>query len=367
MSGQDQTGGAGTRWVVIAGLIVALVVGGCCCGGFVLAASAGSVGSIQAAQAGGGGGNQLRPDAPVPAQYLPYVRAAGALCPSIGPADIAAQLDLESSWNPNAYTDIGEVPAKGIAQFTDATWQSWGYDYDRNGVSSPYDAGDAILAQGHLMCDLVAWAETNLANGRLVGNPLDLAWAAYFAGRGGVLAAGGVPASGLAHDYPQQIRSRLPKYAVDTGGDGLPDGGGGIPPGYTLPTDAQQAAAVSFALAQLGKPYVFGAEGPDSYDCSGLMMQAWAHAGVRIPRVTGDQVHTGVAVAGLDAMQPGDLILIPGSNGSMKRPGHVGMYIGRGGDGRQYLVQAPHTGSYVKITPVVNFKPVAAIRRPLTR
>jgi cell wall-associated NlpC family hydrolase len=204
---------------------------------------------------------------------------------------------------------------------------------------------------------------------KLQGDLLDLAWVAYFDGRGGILDAGGVPASGPAHDYPQQVRDRLAKYALDTGGDGLPgDGTGGIPAGYQPPTDAQQVAAVSFALDQLGKPYVFGAEGPNSYDCSGLVMAAWAHAGVHIARVTGDQVHTGVAVSSLDAMQPGDLIFIPGSDGTPSNPGHVGMYIGRGGDGRQYLVQAPHTGDVVKVSPVSGWsKQVAAIRRPVTR
>jgi cell wall-associated NlpC family hydrolase len=96
-------------------------------------------------------------------------------------------------------------------------------------------------------------------------------------------------------------------------------------------------------------------------------MTAWAKAGVRIPRVTGDQVHTGIAVTSLAAMQPGDLIFIPGSDGTMARPGHVGMYIGAIG-GRQYLVQAPHTGTVVKTSLVSAWaSEVAAIRRPLGR
>jgi cell wall-associated NlpC family hydrolase len=151
-----------------------------------------------------------------------------------------------------------------------------------------------------------------------------------------------------------------------TGGDGLPDDGtGGIPAGYQPPTDQQQAAAVSFALAQLGKPYKWGAAGPDAYDCSGLTMAAWAAAGVAIPRTTYYQVNTGAAVPSLAVMQPGDLIFIPGSDGSREHPGHVGMYIGRAGDGRQYLVQAPHTGTVVQVTPVSKWaSQVAAIRRP---
>ena len=112
---------------------------------------------------------------------------------------------------------------------------------------------------------------------------------------------------------------------------------------------------------------MFGAEGPNAYDCSGLVMAAWAHAGVTIPRVTGDQVHTGVGVYSLDAMEPGDLIFIPGSDGTMSRPGHVGMYIGRDSAGRRWLVQAPHSGDRVKTTPVDAWGQIAAIRRPLTQ
>jgi cell wall-associated NlpC family hydrolase len=359
----EQNGPAGAKLALIVAAAALVMVGACCLGLPMLAG-----GAAAGQQATTATGTQLRRDAPVPPEYLAYVLAAGALCPEIGPAEIAAQIDLESSWNPNAYADSGEVPAMGIAQFTAATWSTWGHDYDGDGTNSPYDPGDAIPAQGHLMCDLVDWAKQNLTAKppKLHGDVLDLAWAAYFDGRAGILAAGGVPASGLAHDYPQQVRDRLPKYAAD-GGDGLPgDGSGGIPAGYVLPSNAQQAAAVSFALAQLGKPYVFGAAGPNSYDCSGLVMAAWAHAGIHIPRVTTDQVHTGMAVASLADMQPGDLIFIPGSDGTMAAPGHVGMYIGRGGDGNQYLVQAPHTGDVVKVSPVRSWsQEIAGIRRPL--
>jgi murein DD-endopeptidase MepM/ murein hydrolase activator NlpD len=202
-------------WVIL----VVLVLGFVCCGGLVVVVGAGAIagGSTINTQTAG---NRLRPDAPVPPQYLAMVLAAGTLCPQIGPAEIAAQLNLESSWNPSAYTDSGEAPARGIAQFTDATWQTWGKDHDRDGVSSPYDPGDAILAQGHLMCDLVAWANQHLTAGRLRGDVLDLAWSAYFCGRGCVLAAGGVPAAGLAHDYPEQLRARLARYAAAPAGRG---------------------------------------------------------------------------------------------------------------------------------------------------
>jgi cell wall-associated NlpC family hydrolase len=65
-------------------------------------------------------------------------------------------------------------------------------------------------------------------------------------------------------------------------------------------------------------------------------------------------------------MQPGDLIFIPGSDGTTSNPGHVGMYIGRDGAGRQWLAQAPHSADRVKTTPVDIWGQIAAIRRPIT-
>ena len=142
---------------------------------------------------------------------------------------------------------------------------------------------------------------------------------------------------------------------------------GGIPPGYQLPVDTGQRTVISFALAQLGKPYVYGAIGPTSYDCSALMMQAWAEVGVMLPRTVADQVHAGTDVSSVDTMAPGDLIFMPGSDGTMACPRHVGMYIGLDGTGRQWLVQAPHTGEVVKTIPVANVaQQIAAIRRPRT-
>lgn len=163
------------------------------------------------------------------------------------------------------------------------------------------------------------------------------------------------------------ISDGLDIVCTSDGGDGVPPvDDEGLPEGFMLPADPQLRAVVAFALAQRGKPYVWGAEGPDSYDCSGLMMAAWAKGGVRIPRVTADQVRTGVSVPSLAAMRPGDLIFIPGSDGTMSRPGHVGMYIGADRSGRQYLVQAPKTGDVVKVIAVSGWsRQVAAIRRPL--
>ncbi|KUN07577.1 glycoside hydrolase [Streptomyces canus] len=108
----------------------------------------------------------------------------------------------------------------------------------------------------------------------------------------------------------------------------------------STPTDSSYATkaakALAFARAQIGKPYVWGATGPDSYDCSGLTQAAWKAAGVDLPRVTYDQVNAGTTVSLADA-QPGDLVFF------YDDISHVGLYIGNG-----MMIHAPKPGAYVR-------------------
>jgi cell wall-associated NlpC family hydrolase len=106
----------------------------------------------------------------------------------------------------------------------------------------------------------------------------------------------------------------------------------GLPTNYVIPANATtvETVAITYALAQLGKPYLWGGDGPDAFDCSGLTMMAWAHAGVTLLHFTGDQINEGAAVPSLADISPGDLVLVPGSDGTISNPGHVGMYIGDG-------------------------------------
>ena len=101
-------------------------------------------------------------------------------------------------------------------------------------------------------------------------------------------------------------------------------------------------AAINFALAQLGDPYVYGGTGPNSWDCSGLVMKAWAAAGVSLPRVVGPQMAATTRVP-MNALQPGDLV----AYGSMA---HIGMYLGNG-----RVVHAPRPGKSVEITSLSGF------------
>ena len=114
---------------------------------------------------------------------------------------------------------------------------------------------------------------------------------------------------------------------------------GSTPMAYTGPTGTQADKAVAFAYAQLGKPYEWGATGPNAYDCSGLVQAAWAAAGLAIPRTTyedwDDLQHIPVS-----EMAPGDLIIFDDE-------GHVGMYVGDG-----YFIDAPTTGKDVERVPL---------------
>jgi peptidoglycan DL-endopeptidase CwlO len=107
------------------------------------------------------------------------------------------------------------------------------------------------------------------------------------------------------------------------------------------------AQAVRAALSKLGKPYVWGATGPDRFDCSGLTQWAYKHAGVDPGRTTYSQIHSGISVP-RSLIQPGDLVF--------PHTGHVQMYIG---DGR--IVEAPHSGANVRIAQLGS---CIAIRRP---
>jgi cell wall-associated NlpC family hydrolase len=154
------------------------------------------------------------------------------------------------------------------------------------------------------------------------------------------------------------------------GGDGKTgDAPVPLPPGFTLPAGTPPAVvtAIAWALAQLGTPYSFGGDCTAAHsgvaahqcDCSSLVQVAYRTAGISLPRVTTEQVQAGTPVYDLGQARPGDLLFIPGSDGTRDAPGHVGMYIGAG-----LLIQAPRTGDVVKISKASSWAgDLAAIRR----
>jgi len=105
----------------------------------------------------------------------------------------------------------------------------------------------------------------------------------------------------------------------------------------------QGDTAANWALTQLGKPYQWGGAGPDTYDCSGLTMVAWAHAGVQLAHWTGYQWQSGPHVP-LNDLRRGDLLFFATNTSDPNTIHHVGIYIGNG-----MMVDAPYTGAFVRI------------------
>ncbi|MCY0933377.1 C40 family peptidase [Streptomyces sp. H34-S4] len=123
---------------------------------------------------------------------------------------------------------------------------------------------------------------------------------------------------------------------------------------------AAGGSALTYATAQIGKPYVWGAEGPASFDCSGLTSQAWAQAGRDIPRTSQEQ-WARLPKVPLDELRPGDLVVY------FPTATHVALYVG---DGK--VIQAPRPGAKVKVSPIAANPLLGAVRpdpdgAPLTR
>jgi cell wall-associated NlpC family hydrolase len=122
---------------------------------------------------------------------------------------------------------------------------------------------------------------------------------------------------------------------------------------------AAAVKAVAVALAQLGSPYVWGAEGPSTFDCSGLTSFAYAAAGVTISRVSRAQFAAYAGIRPVDPMHlvPGDLVFFADNPRVPSTIHHVGMYIGRG-----LMVEAPHTGAVVRTSSIWRSSYAGAVR-----
>jgi cell wall-associated NlpC family hydrolase len=295
---------------------------------------------------GGGYGTGLKPGT-VPAAYATLVEQAGAMCAEAPPSIIAAQIETESNWNPNAVSSAG---AQGIAQFLPSTWPSW----SKPG-QSPFDPAAAIPAMGRYDCALAAQMRQAQPDGEVPAaiDVTSLMLACYNAGAGAVLAAHGIPDNGQTPDYVAKITARAAHYANTTGT--LP--GTGAPPGSFA------AREIAFATAQIGIPYAFAGgnyTGPTygvctndegwndchiiGFDCSGLVMFAAYQASngrLRLDHFADTQTRGGTPVP-RNQMRAGDLIGFTNPGESVAH--HVGIYLG----GNQ-MVDAPESGTTVRI------------------
>ncbi|WP_224279515.1 C40 family peptidase [Nocardioides lacusdianchii] len=118
----------------------------------------------------------------------------------------------------------------------------------------------------------------------------------------------------------------------------------------SVPASGRAAAAVQYAMAQVGDAYVYGAMGENAFDCSGLTMRAWAQAGVSLPHSSSAQFGSGPRIAASD-LQPGDLVFY------YTPISHVGMYIGNG-----MIVDAANPGTGVRVAGLYSMPFVGAVR-----
>ncbi|MCC8480391.1 NlpC/P60 family protein [Streptomyces globisporus] len=147
----------------------------------------------------------------------------------------------------------------------------------------------------------------------------------------------------LLASLPPEDRASFDR-ASRSGRDGLPDLSG------VAPGSARAMSAVAAVHQALGKPYVWGANGPSGFDCSGLMQWAYAQAGVSLPRTSQAQRYAGSMVP-LSQAQPGDLVAYRAD------ASHIGMYVGNG-----QVIHAPYPGAAVRYDPV-GMMPVSSVTR----
>ncbi|MEU1941980.1 NlpC/P60 family protein [Stenotrophomonas sp. NPDC087984] len=154
-------------------------------------------------------------------------------------------------------------------------------------------------------------------------------------------------AAALAEKQRQEAaRKKQQEQREQQNGD---SGSGSTTP--SAPANSSKAAqAIAFAKSQLGKPYVWGATGPSSFDCSGLTQAAWKSAGISLPRTTWDQVKVGTRVS-TSELQPGDLVFF------YDDISHVGLYIGDG-----MMIHAPKPGDVVKKAPITEMPIYGSVR-----
>ncbi|MFI7615678.1 NlpC/P60 family protein [Nonomuraea terrae] len=289
---------------------------------------------------GPGSAASLRPGS-VPAAYQAWVSRAGRLCPQVTPPLIAAQVEAESRWRPMARSSVG---AQGMAQFMPATWASYGRDADGDGITSPDDPEDAIMAMARYDCALVRTIA------RLPGDLTSNMLAAYNAGPAAVLHHKGIPQYPETQEYVRRVLARVAHY-TDTSIT-------------AISATRFGAAVVATAQRWLGTPYAWGGGGPGGptrgigratgiigFDCSGLVLHAvWAASGgrVQLPHLAAAQATKYGTPVPRDQLLPGDVIGIDHRDG--RGISHIVIYMGRG-----QVIHAPRPGDVVRIAPLSAF------------
>jgi peptidoglycan DL-endopeptidase CwlO len=244
----------------------------------------------------------------IPPQYLMWYMDAAQTCPGLPWSVLAGIGEAETGHGrsplPGVHNGANSAGAEGPMQFEPATFSQYAAGPDQ--PLTPYNPADAIYTAAAMLC----------AHGARGGSPAGIQQALF--------------AYNHAQWYVTDVMSWAARYAAQGGGQ---------------PASTVAAEAITFARQQTGKPYQWGAAGPDAYDGSGLVYAAYAAADVRIARTTYQWQQDGPVVP-LSQIHPGDLLFSAGSDGTPQNPGHVVMYLGGG-----QVIQAPQAGQDVQTGP----------------
>lgn len=299
------------RGVLAAGLAVSL--GAMTVGTAVLASAASLLGVGTGAPAASSAATTQIP----PAMLALYQQAAGT-CPGLPWTILAAIGTIESdngqSNLPGVHDGANSAGAEGPMQFLPKTFAAYAEPVPAGGANppTPYDPTDAVYAAARLLC----------ADGAAGGSDL----------------SGAVYAYNHSATYVAQVLALAESYAAGSAG-------AGAAAATPVMDESAGAVAVSWALSQIGTPYVWGGETPGvGFDCSGLVQAAYAVAGVALPRVAEDQYDATRKLTPGAALAPGDLVFFGGGPGSIE---HVGLFVGVV-NGQDVMVDAPHTGADVR-------------------
>jgi len=146
------------------------------------------------------------------------------------------------------------------------------------------------------------------------------------------------------------------KMSHSNGSSGSHGFGGGSGSYTNTVSAATEQSALNYAESQIGKPYEWGAAGPDTYDCSGLVMWSYAQVGVTVDHWTGFQWNEGAHIS-LSDLRPGDLLFFATNTSDPNTIHHVGMYAGNG-----QMVEAPYTGADVRMSNAFRNDLIGAVR-----
>lgn len=315
------------------------------------AAAAVVVGALVQATGAGSAGTGLGTalSMSVPAEYRPLIEEAGNTCPDVSPNLLAALITQESGFNPKAQSLAG---AQGIAQFMPSTWEDHGIDGNGDGKRDVWDPEDAIPSSAKYLCTVAE--EVKDVPGDKQSNML----AAYNSGSSRVIAAGGVPKIDETQKYVKSINALAKK----------PGGGKTVP-------STQAETAVNVAKGEIGTPYSWGGGNTNGaskgsccspngssgssitgFDCSGLVLYAYAKAGIVLPRTAAAQFAASEPVTP-GQMRPGDLVFYGSSAASIH---HVGIYVGGG-----WIINAPKPGTNVRYDPMDMMFDLYSVARPV--